>query len=189
MSLSWQFFNCSLTEPWVSAEWGRRDLQFPTTAATQLYDNGWVYEPFSISCLGRQMWCASTKIQIIFFFCMGMLHGIPWHRHKHLSAEVKPELNCTGLTTAMGPQRAEKGPSCWSNFRAYQITEYSELKLPHKDHQISLLALPGLKSHSACSSQKAPKGEAIMVHHLELVHQQVLVTLEQFGLCSSVIFI
>lgn len=55
------------------------------------------------------------------------------------------------------------------------------MKLVHKDHQIPLLALPGL-NHSACGcgSQKAAKGEAITVHHLELVHKQVLVTPEQF---------
>lgn len=33
------------------------------------------------------------------------------------------ELNSMGLTTAMGPRHAEKGPSCCSNFRAQQITE------------------------------------------------------------------
>lgn len=49
------------------------------------------------------------------------------------------ELNSMGLTTTMGPRHAEKGPNCCSNFRAQQITEYSELKLAHKDHQIPLL--------------------------------------------------
>lgn len=77
------------------------------------------------------------------------------------------ELNSTGLTTAMGPRLAEKGPSCCSTFRAQQITEYSELKLAHKDHQIPLLVLPG-QSHSACGSQKAAKRGVITVHHLEL---------------------
>lgn len=115
MSLNWQFFNCSLTEPWILAEWGEGIYSFQPQLLCNYSDNGWMYEPFSISCLGRQMWRAITKVQgCLGFFGIGMLLGIPWHRYKHLSAERR------GLTTAMGPRCAKKGPSSWSNFRAQQ---------------------------------------------------------------------